>query len=756
MKQNEWFEATSRIAAQYITEAKPKHLRESGLSVDSKALLAEELAEKPAEAVRQSRITRWVTTGFATAAAVAIVVTGGVLISRVRGKVPAVLNSGTSDVTTVQTETGTSADSFQQGHDAGAEAARAAIAAGKDKVIFSGTVTDKVVGIYEDQLDSDMKYVLLGTDSRIIHVSRALADSLTTGKTYRFTIDEQVIEADPFNIKIDNIRFPFRSAEEVSEEGASDNYTFRRAEMDDQAPAEYISGYQEGYRDVIMNQNPEYDNYRLEGTLTCYIRDIIDPELKPNDPEYADYARCTVVAESPEHSSFFCVAYPYRQKAELVRDQIMTFGYTPKGPDETGDFRYTLKRFEDEVIDPAYFLPMFDTVSTEQVKPVITWNRLQLIPASESAGTTVTEGTSETTETTSVSGQTAETRIWVQGDHPYGWSDWSFFRSGNELHLEQLNETKTNPHSAQLNGSSVLTHFQKSNKIGTPYTNDIPAYDGETQFILKDGQIVSKDGSRILMTGIRPAVTQHFSLYSVEKFSNDCWFVRMTEGWENGGGWVNEYWCDGKGRSVKISIECTPGYTVIPSEDKSCVYYADEWGIFRVNRFASSAEKIVDDTALKQLSINESYLGTENAAIKNGIMYIPFRSSNAANCTGKVVTVNLNGDKTPRVIDIPLSFMVECGGRIYGIKDDHSFVEYLPETGSFREVADIRKAGAAAAKDAKGTAEKEYLNAFAEEGIVWRPVAVWDDLVILEIPVGESVNYAAVSPATGNVQLLFF
>ena len=762
MKQNEWFEATSRIAEQYITEAKPKHLREAGQPIDRAALIE----EKPAEAVRQSRITRWVTTGFAVAAAVAVVVTGGILVSKVRNKVPSVLNSGTDVTGTETTAVNDSDKDFREGHDAGAEAAKAAIAADRDKVIFSGTVTDKVSGIYDDQLDSSMKYVLLGqgeSGGRIIHISRTLADTLTIGKTYRFTIDEQVIEAAPVDIKTDLVDLPFRSAEAVSVEDSEKNYTFRRAEYDGNASADFISGYQEGYRDVIMNIDPKQDYYELSGTLTGYVRDVFDPDLSAGDPEYADYARCMVIAESPDHKTFFQLHYPYKQKAELVKDQIMTFGMTPKGPDDNVMPDYLSKQLA-ENIDPAKVIPIFDTVRAMQAGEDTDWNRLTAVKAWQT-GTTETTASTETEETTT----TAETeaRIWEYGTKLH-YSGWNVLRSGDVLQFENFGEPDHNAHTAELNGGgTAVTKLKKTRSLGEPYTNDIPAYDGEKQYILKDGQVVSTDGSRVLMTGIRPEVNQHFSLNTVTKLSDGCWFVTMSEGWENGGGWNNEYWCDGKGKTVKINCSNTPSYGTIVADDGSCVYYIDmydggglEDGVFRVKPFESEGTVIVKGSAVSAVrpegdGPDGCYVDEGPAFIHNGNIYLPLRGSGDGRDCGYIIA-DLSGKKAPYCTESPagLDLLFKAGDKLYGITETGVLAEYLPETNTKRTVADIRAAFAAAAKDKANADMKQDLTEMSGS---WHPYnrtvfgGIWNDLVVFTDYYG--IN-TAVNLKTGGVQII--
>ncbi|MBQ3940893.1 MAG: hypothetical protein II723_07260 [Oscillospiraceae bacterium] len=767
MKQNEWFEATSRIAEQYITEAKPRHPR-TGSGAAEEFRLTEEL---PDVRSRQSRITHWVTTGFATAAALAVVIGGGVLISKMRNKVPTkpaesiVTTVGTVVSGTEETTETTDDDGFQAGHTAGAAAANAAIEAGIDKVYFSGSITDTVQDILDDNQDADMKYVVLGRNNafdyaRVIHVSRALADNLKIGTHYQFTIDERITEVNPALLRDKrDLYLSCSSAKAVSSDymdTAGDDITFSRAETESGRSAEFLTGYQEGYRDVVLNPNLQYDFYKLSGSLTAYIRGVYNPDVSGDTPEAQKLANCLVIAESPDHKSVFPVYYPYTQRAELVKGQLVTFL-----ADEAEDHALYLSKYLSSAqisdINPSAVNAFFNAVRTPQAGEENNWNRLKasLSMPDSTTDTTADAGHSDETTTTPQDIQD-DNKLWELGELPFGYRiGWSFCRSGSELHLEQYNETDTNPHSAQLNGGgTAVTHMTKTKTIGEIYTNSVPASDGEKAYILKDGQVISTDGSRVLMTGIRTSAGQHFSLYSVEKLSNDCWFVRMTEGWENGGGWVNEYWCDGKGKSVQISVQCTPSYTVLISEDKSCVYYVDEFGIFRANRFEKNAVKLMDGEAILALKSDdpETYVATQYSFLKNNVLYIPVMYNSDGSDTDDVITLKLDGDMTPQLTTRPLDYLFRLGGKIYGItKDGVKLAEYQPETGTVREIANLRSAYAAAAKDGANAAEKAALTELSQHGRITSIGAVWEDLIVVTVT---DQTFAAINPLTGGVQIL--
>ena len=768
MKQNEWFEATSRIAEQYITEAMPKRLQNAGNN-STEFRLTEEL---PDVRSRQSRITRWVTTGFATAAALAVVIGGGVLINKMRSKVPT--KPGESNVTTaatVSTETTEVNGSFQQGHEAGVAAAKAAVAAGSDRVIFSGTVTDQVQGIYDDSQDSEMKYVVLGRPvaydyARIIHVSRTMADSLEVGKFYRFEIDEQITETNPSVLK-ENRGLPalkFRSAEAVeTRDDYTDDISFRRAETDGNTSGEYLRGYQEGYRDLLLNLTIEHNYCRLSGSLTAYVRDVLNPELGDNDDTAHDFARVLVIAESPDHKSFFPVYYPYKNRAELVKDQLTTFVLTPNEENALNQAQYLSDRLLNNV-NPSEVQVIFDSVRAVQAGEETNWNRLSAKKEYEDDLANTTTHTDEPDDQT-------ETKTWEMGDVRYlRYINWTALRSGSELHLENFNEAGSVPYSAELDfsGSTAVTRLKQAKKAGELYTEAIPASDGEKFYVLKDGQVISTDGSTVLMTGIRTEVNQYLSLYTVDKLRDGCWFVRISEGWENGGGWVNEYWCDGKGKTVKIEEANTPAYETVVAPDGSCVYFVEMYGndtdgITRVNPFEAAGKMTVKGDAVHSVKPDGEgpdgcYIDVQQAFFCGGNLYLPLGANGDGSDAGYIV-VDPEGGKTPYYLNQPaeLSYLFEAGGKAYGITGTGVLAEYLPETNKSRKVADIRAAFAAAAKDGANADLKQDLTELSGSWMPWNNnyiIAVWDDAVVLNVNMNDNYMYMAVNLQTGAVQLL--
>ncbi|MCR5307339.1 MAG: hypothetical protein K6E36_12695 [Oscillospiraceae bacterium] len=764
MKQNEWFEATSRIAEQYITEARPKRLQSAGNQGADFRPAEEEL---PDVRSRQHRIAHWVTTGFATAAALAVVIGGGVLISKFRNKVPT--KPGNSEVTTAvtaATDTTEISGDFQQGHEAGAAAAREAVAAGRDRIIFSGTVTDQVAGIYDDALDSDMKYVALGRAAaydyaRVIHVSRTLADSLEVGKFYRFTIDERITETDPSALK-ENKGVPalsFLSAAEV-ESGTDyeDDITFSRAETNGNTAADYVRGYQEGYRDVLLNLDVDHNYYRLGGSLTAYIRGVLNPDLgSSSEAEANDFARCLVVAESPDHKSVFPIYYPYKKRAELVQGQLVTFLLTQNEDNAIYQAQYLSSRLSSHV-NPAEIEVIFDSLRAPQDGEEANWNRLTAAKqyGDDATGTTDSGNKTETTTTA----QADETKVWQQGEKPYGfYSGWIFYRDGDELQLEDFVYDNRHAMTAMLNGGgTAVTQLADTKPNDAIYNGTYPVSDGEKAYILKDGQIVSTDGSRVLMTGIRTSAGQHYSLSKVEKVNNSCWLVTMNESWENGGGWQNEYWCDGNGKTVEISADTTPSYTVLLAEDGSCVYYLDENGIYRAGLFEDTAVNIVSGDAIRAARTDqmETYTDWQAAFLKNGTIYIPVTYNGDGSPSGDVITVEPEGSKTPTEKHFKLDWTFKAGGRIYGVTQDGTkLAEYLPETGETRTVADIRSAYAAAAKDSANIALQAELAELGREGRIICVDGIWDDLVIVSVAANTYRTHAAVSLANGAVQILW-
>lgn len=98
---NKLFDITDQISEAYIAEAMPHSLRYAHQTIKHSEIHREEQEKRP----MNISMTRYIGTGFAAAAALAVVIGGGVLISRLRGDDPG--RVGNSNITTaaVQTET---------------------------------------------------------------------------------------------------------------------------------------------------------------------------------------------------------------------------------------------------------------------------------------------------------------------------------------------------------------------------------------------------------------------------------------------------------------------------------------------------------------------------------------------------------------------------------------------------------------------------------------------------------------------------
>lgn len=297
MKPEQIFDMTEHISAEYIAEAKPKKLRAMG-EIPADANWQETAPEETADS-RTGKIMHYITTGFAAAAALALVVGGGLLISRMNK--PQIADSGNSaESSTQESRTDSQNDSrsdnsqndassvaeLTDGYAAGQAAAQADIGAHKAEVALNGTLTATVHKIYAEEGVAVMSP--FQEDAFSAHLAAPILAQLETGKTYTFVFEDGRVQVSdrsllfrdgyfdgallsaltPEELPVSTVRAP------QDGEAGLDGNTVRWSKpcTGDEI---YTAQFQKGYEDAYCMWTDKMQLAVLNGEFTAAVTDVM-------------------------------------------------------------------------------------------------------------------------------------------------------------------------------------------------------------------------------------------------------------------------------------------------------------------------------------------------------------------------------------------------------------------------------------------------------------------------------------------------
>ncbi len=317
MKPEQIFEMTEHISADYITEAKPKKLR-TGEVIPAADTWHETAPEQIADS-RSGKILHYITTGFAAAAALALVIGGGMLISRMNK--PNIADSGQSGESSLNSTNDSRADSavdsrqesavtepLTGGYAAGREAAQNDFAAGKAEITLDGKMAVMINKIYKDS--NTVVMMPFQSDAISAVLPAEIIAQMKEGEAYTLVFDNAAFTAavpellwsdgyfDAMLMHNANAALLPVSSVHTPQDGeyGLDCDTLRWSKPT-QGDAAYAAEFRRGY-DAVLSENRADREVELNGSYTATILELL-PRYGGTDEIGAAMVTVKGLAEQP-------------------------------------------------------------------------------------------------------------------------------------------------------------------------------------------------------------------------------------------------------------------------------------------------------------------------------------------------------------------------------------------------------------------------------------------------------------------------
>ena len=484
MKPEQIFDMTEHISAEYIAEAKPKKLRTGEVVPDAKEW--HESAPEQSPDSRSGRIIHYITTGFAAAAALALVIGGSMLISRMNK--PQIADSGDSgesslsstsdsesDSRTDSRQESSSAEQLTGGYAAGRAAAQADLAAGKAEVTIDGTLAVMIHKIYRDSNTVLMSPFQSSAISAVLPAE--IVAQMKEGEPYTLVFDKAAFTAAAPALLWNDGWFSgtLLSNAYAAEVPVSSIHTPQEGEYGldcdtlrwskpTEGDATYAEDFQKGYGSVMCDSKAEQEVV-LNGAYTATVQ-----ELLPGYGLSSEISAAMVTVKGLAEQPSYLTLLP-QVAAELTPGRTYTF--------TVSDLRASMRWEDDATEKPAPEYMLFSGSGYSLADSV------HEATAEETAQNAWRVTASRTTRTESEQQSLEAKRGSIYGAE--------FRRDSKNLYFE--NETLSVPYAGV---GDMLTRVQRSNVLPPSYVFTLT--DGEQLFSYDDGKLYRAGESKPVVT----------------------------------------------------------------------------------------------------------------------------------------------------------------------------------------------------------------------------------------------------------------
>ena len=752
MNRDKLLEMTDQISAKYIAEAKPVKtaarrslLPESADGMSPAAEAAERADKGP------GRIVQYITTGFAAAAALALVIGGGFFISRMNR--PSVGNSGadsgkpesryaieTPESSHRSDESSVPADAFVRGQKDGA----AAVAAGKAEILLNGTFLGNVRKIYADPENDELQYLLVQPPEHIpvmLHLSKDIF--VYESRSYVFRFRDGALSTEQFSmlyaesglnemlLSYAKEALPCDSVEPAESLSAEEQSAVNAVQLRWRPAADADSDYQKGYHAGIQDALGKSQAVRVEGG---FFADIVD--LLPNygTGSIDDMIENAAVVARDKDGLFYL---PFTDTAA----QLLNLSDSVKGK----TYFFLISAPRDTYLNADDTLRFdFHNMLRDGDRTLLVYDAREA-DASEKANPVDNIRIERLFRNEREDAQTKDRRGSLLGGT-------SVLRDGEKLYFN--NESNEISISAVTDGSAIA----RMRETGLLTTTTFRVTDGERIYQQDAEGFKAIGDSEYFLTfqpaefGVSERELQEIGSSGIVRVTKEWYFVNLhfTTGDNTGGDF--DFWYNAETRSKVITVhggdqEFSTNYfapEMIPAADGSAVYLCGEKKIVRVPLPAKMGTEL---TTFEQAANGAQNIGRwAYSKSTDEIFWYSNRDNAVYSISGE------GGSVKKHQPDVPMLSIFSAGDKLYGISADDTaqLLRLDPATDKTEKVTDLTVCCNAAAEKLSGS-EKDEMRSAAANMQFLRPTAAWDDLIVM---LTSNENYAAIDTATGKTVLI--